>query len=1471
MNINSTAYYDLLFEIAEENNKTLPYRVKELKRILQLIASDYTTETSIQFPSLYARLDFIYRKEQLTGNLEKNLGALRFHTKTNDTINQIDEGHFYGYLLTVGKFIEKLTSSPIPNWFVGITDKATYDTYDPPKAKAHYNALIGYVWDKTSNHIIVDTDDGNQFKIPLLDDYLLKEYADTLDIIQVGDKLSLLEVKIDENDNCLPLHIVYQPDYLIDISAVAECFQNIGGNEIAPWQLFFIKRMIEVEASAALLKGNVSNYFMDELVYAPRDNQPLFSNLIKETFKNSPFQYTVLFKDDQELKSFIQKTREQFDNLKRVVQLDFESDGVDINKDSTVLEPAFINEKIGLQGRLDVLDKSNQAAKIIELKSGRLPWSRDNSPTKVSVNHAAQARMYRMMLRQVYNMPDNNIEAAICYSSATIQGENIRWVPKYVDFDKRILNTRNVIVSRERAVVSAESSDIISQFFSELGFEKLGIDLHPKLEWFRRDFDAIQDALRKLDNDELQYFLAFYQFVAQELMLSKIGDGKYSKGHAALWNKEDVSENDESDAIEPLKIENNYSDDEVNPRLILKHTALLDSDAFNFRRGDICVLYQKAEKDAIVTQGQIFKCSISKEIDNDGCMEVVFRYKQNAVAKDKIFNNDKPWCIEHDSLDHSFHSMFKSLFKFIKTDRSKRDLLLGKRAPEEFDCELKEYVTEDENKNSESRKEQNKILSEALSAKDYYLLIGPPGTGKTSIMLKHLVRQLHSSVEGNILVLAYTNRAVDEICESINNAIINFEDQNDGRINFGRTDRNFIRIGSRLGTATEHHHNLLDGIAEGCTNRAELVEVLSKHRVFVSTVSSIINKTELFKIKKFDTVIIDEASQILEPQLVGLLGRFKKFILIGDHKQLPAVSLQSQEQAKRFDSSLKSIGIGDLRESYFERMLRLSKDKGWKHASNMLSFQGRMHKNVATFPNHCFYGNKLKIAGLRHQTGVLPFRTFENDIQKYLGNRRLLYIPSKVTESSNRKTNEFEAQTAAKLVQQIIDLYNNNEGALLTDKNEFREVKYQSQKTIGIITPYRNQIALIKKELEKAEIPNWEDIAVDTVERYQGSQKDIIILSLCVNSLAQLEFLSANITVDSDTGELVDRKLNVALTRAKEQLILIGNPYYISNVSIYYKLTQFIKSRGGLIEEGVDGLLSGDISFNEELDLKKTSTEEEVQLPDASFNSVFNELVLNPIKDRSPNYPQGILGYDNEYNRTTVIGYGRANFDEVIITHEPKDRTLLYCYYNMRKHYFSQLAIFKSFDELFQNELQNNSKKMVFVDWGCGPCTAGIALQSYLNTAQENAMIEYVGIDISTAMLEKAESFLQSSMFGANFNYNLVTNFSDIEEAQFEDMLSQTKLCIFNFSYFFGNINSEQAKLLAEFINQLVERFPLNKYSILFQNSAMEKRNHSYNVFKRTLKTYNSKLSRREVVRYKNNEMSRYEKDEKVYFELLEL
>lgn len=277
--------------------------------------------------------------------------------------------------------------------------------------------------------------------------------------------------------------------------------------------------------------------------------------------------------------------------------------------------------------------------------------------------------------------------------------------------------------------------------------------------------------------------------------------------------------------------------------------------------------------------------------------------------------------------------------------------------------------------------EQNRVMAKIISAEDYFLLWGPPGTGKTSVIVKHLLTYLIGNTKDQILLLAYTNRAVDEICHTL--------------VAAGQTE--FLRIGSRFSTHSDYIGNLLGTIIADVSTRAELRSVIDGYRIVVGTISSILGKTELFTLKEFDRVIIDEATQVLEPMVAGLLPVFKKTLLIGDHRQLAAVVSQAQVDRLVTDPSLKAIGITDLGNSYFERIFSRCEMEDWSWAYDKLSYQGRMHEEVMQFPSEHFYGGMLQILPgdkSKRQSQPLSFTIIpEDEISACLATRRVLFSP----------------------------------------------------------------------------------------------------------------------------------------------------------------------------------------------------------------------------------------------------------------------------------------------------------------------------------------------------------------------------------------------------------------------------------------------------------------------------------------------
>src|SRR5690606_27778098 len=150
-------------------------------------------------------------------------------------------------------------------------------------------------------------------------------------------------------------------------------------------------------------------------------------------------------------------------------------------------------------------------------------------------------------------------------------------------------------------------------------------------------------------------------------------------------------------------------------------------------------------------------------------------------------------------LESSYNSMYRGLYAFLQANQDRKDLLLNQRQPIQDETNYMENVYE--------TKEIQQIVYKAKNAKDYYLLIGPHGTSKTSLALKSMVEEFYCEPTNNILLLSYTNRAVDEICDALNNV---------------KDNPPYIRIGSELSCEPRHRKRLLEKVIEHCDKRDEV-------------------------------------------------------------------------------------------------------------------------------------------------------------------------------------------------------------------------------------------------------------------------------------------------------------------------------------------------------------------------------------------------------------------------------------------------------------------------------------------------------------------------------------------------------------------------------------------------------------------------------------------------------------------------
>ena len=436
---------------------------------------------------------------------------------------------------------------------------------------------------------------------------------------------------------------------------------------------------------------------------------------------------------------------------------------------------------------------------------------------------------------------------------------------------------------------------------------------------------------------------------------------------------------------------------------------------------------------------------------------------------------------------------------------------------------------------------QEHAVNEVLRAKDVAIVHGPPGTGKTTTLVEAIYETLRR--ENQVLVCAQSNMAVDWISEKLVDRGLNvlrignptrvddkmlsftYERRFEAHPDYPQlwAIRKAIRELRSQRKRSDQWHQKMDRLKSRATELEIRInaELFGEARVIASTLVGSANR--LLDGMKFGTLFIDEAAQALEAACWIPIRRAGRVIFAGDHCQLPP-TVKCYEALK-----------GGLGRTLMERIATEKPE-----VVTLLRIQYRMHEDIMRFSSDWFYHNMMVAAPeVRHRSILdldLPITwidTGERGWRNEEGGTR-----SETVQSNASLSNEAEAELTLLALQAYFELIG-------------RQRVLDERLDVGIISPYRAQVQLLRKLLRRMESlkPFRSLISINTVDGFQGQERDIIVISLVrSNDEGQIGFLR----------DL--RRMNVAITRARMKLIILGDRHTLCRHPFYRRLWQYVQS-----------------------------------------------------------------------------------------------------------------------------------------------------------------------------------------------------------------------------------------------------------------------------------------------------------------------
>jgi superfamily I DNA and/or RNA helicase len=478
----------------------------------------------------------------------------------------------------------------------------------------------------------------------------------------------------------------------------------------------------------------------------------------------------------------------------------------------------------------------------------------------------------------------------------------------------------------------------------------------------------------------------------------------------------------------------------------------------------------------------------------------------------------------------TYDEMFRALNVLINLEKGRskdlRDIILGNKNPEFAKSPNVHSVLLNDS--------QNEALNSIMAADDVAIVHGPPGTGKTTTLVESIKFLVADGKK--VMVTAPSNAAVDHLTRSIANAGVSIvrignlakveEDTTAHTLDVLLSqDRDFKQIrelkkrasemrkmGSKyrrsFGREEAEQRKLLFQEAKNLNKEARELEsyivnkLIDQAQVIACT---LIGSThEYIRSKIFDVVVIDEAGQALEPACWVAILKAEKVVMAGDPFQLPPTVKSHEAERKGLTKTLL--------EKTIERLPQIS----------LLKTQYRMHKDIMSFSNLKFYNNALEAhesVAMRGIGGLFPSVEF-------IDTAGCGYAEQESEENSSRSNPE-EAHLLMRHFNQL-------------------KLDLSDRSSVGVISPYRGQIDILSDLFNDEKM-----VTVNTIDSFQGQERDVIYLSLVrSNDRSEIGFLKDY------------RRMNVAMTRARMKLVVIGDSATLGNDSFYSDFLDFAEKLG---------------------------------------------------------------------------------------------------------------------------------------------------------------------------------------------------------------------------------------------------------------------------------------------------------------------